>query len=1165
MSDMKWTDEQEKAIGASGAGIVVSAAAGSGKTTVLTHRIIRRICDENADISRITALTFTRAAALQMRSKITSVLNERLAKSPDNARIRSQKLMLGHAKIMTTDSYCLALVREKHALVDYPSDFRVLDENELGAIEQSVMRELIEYCFETRGVMPDGTQMTDYKAVFDTFGKYNDHGRAVEKLTDLHDSLQQKADFIDLLGLDDTGDYPVGSPWIDVIYRRVAAFASYYKPILESALRQCDIEDLFYRNYFNTMHKSLEITENALKCVTERKGYPALRSCFSEKLPSAGSSRQKGVEYSDEAKKYKDLKSKFNLGYKTISDTYFSYTDDEIYASAGHLKNLRNDLRVFLNEYDRRLKEEKKFRRVMSFNDVARNAYSILYNADGTLSETAREIRAATDELYIDEYQDTNEIQEKIFSAIAEEDRVFRVGDVKQSLYEFRGAVPEIMSGKLAGCVKYGEEEGDRVKIFLPDNFRSEKPIIDFTNRVFDTMMRFSPTVGYTVDDRLRCTKDKVKDGAGCELVLIDSGDENISEERYVARRIKNMVASETLDGGKINYSDIAVLLRTVNDRKNTGEKFIKAFEEEGVPCRNAGSGNLFRSPAVLLALCVLNVVDDPEKDSYLTGLMCSPLYGISFDKAVEIRRFKPDGSMYSALKEYSEKTGFGRGKRLIKDTETHRRKAKNMPCDEFLWYIYGSYGFFNFADGDDAMLRDLYECARRFETGGFKGLDSFIVYLQNVIDRGGTVRSSASGNGTSDAVTIMSAHHSKGLEFPVCFFCDANHGFYNNVGDSALAPTCVIAPKMPDKSGVGNYDTVFAKAKREENLTRMKEETMRTLYVVMTRAMSRLVITGSVDDPRAVFKEKCERDAPVSEYEFYSADSPLDWLLTSSAKWLSERDGDGTFTVTLAPDMPEPAEAEAPEAENKEKTDYSSLLDRIGFAYPRASLSKLPLKFAVSDLFPTVLDDAGKAVEFAADRTVYKPRFICESEDYELTPAERGTALHIFMQFCDFSRIETDGAEAETERLRRLGFLSDPQARSIRPEEINGFMKSRLYSRMKNAVETYRERRFIVGMPAADFTGDSEKRGEYGDETILVQGVIDCAFTESDGKLCLVDYKTDRFPKQTSRAEIEAALKERHGLQLGYYKKAVEIMFGRAPDETVVYSFALSDTVVID
>ena len=1168
MTDMKFTDEQLSAIDARGCGLILSAAAGSGKTTVLTSRIIKRVCEENADISRITALTFTRAAALQLRDKITAALNERIAADPGNAHLRRQKLLLGRAKIMTTDSYCLSLVRDRHSIIGYPSDFRIVDEEENKTIETDVMRELLTECFENDGVLPDGG-LSDFKTLYNSFGSYRQTDGVIDRLSELYEKYLIKADFIKSLK-SDGGDGPAGSPWIDVLYGTVGNFAEYYKKIFEDAISHCDENLILNENYRETFEHLLKFIDLLLSAVETRREYNEFRKLFGGFAPLVPGKKSKNLgEYDDDAEFYKACRLDFIKNLKAVGDRYFSYDDDELSESFEKLKALKNDLYALLAEFDRRLLEEKKLRRVMSFSDVERCAFSILYNEDGTLSETAEAVRNGVDEVYIDEYQDTNELQEAIFSAIAEERKIFRVGDVKQSVYEFRGAVPEIMTDKLALCEKYrgsGEENGVTAKIFLSHNFRSEKPVIDFVNNVFGELMKHSSTVRYTEDEMLRCTAERTADGAGCEMVLLDA-DDGIPEERYVARRIKDMVAGETINGEKIRYSDIAIILMV---SQNVSDRYIKALSEEGIPCRNVSSGDLFQSPAVLLTLCLLNVIDDPENDIYLTGLMCSPLYGISFDQAVCIRKLYKSGSLYSALVRFVDDTGFDEGKRLIGDIEKFRRRARATPCDELIWYLYGACGLFNYAGTDGERLNVLYEYARKFEQGSFKGLDNFVKYIREVIDGGKPIRAAKAESGIKDAVSIMTIHHSKGLEYPVCFFCDTAHGINRSGIDEDIAPTCGFTAKLSDENGIFRDQTFYNSVAAAEKKLRINEEALRKLYVAMTRAKSRLIITGKMNDPHGAVRDAVRMGGYINGFSVRSADNMLKWLLESSAGWLSGKslEADSGISLTIAPTMPaDSAEDIAEKSVIAESTDYSRLFGRMSFEYPREALSSLPLKLAVSDLYPTVLDRGDGGEEEPKDRTksFYKPGFIRESEGYVLTSAERGTALHVFMQFCSFEEIEKNGVAYEIDRLLKLGFLDAAQARSIPVRKVERFFEGSLYQRMKNAVETYREKRFIVSMPAADFTGNEEKRRDFGDETIIVQGVIDCAFVENDGRFCLVDYKTDSFPRTMPNEEIRSVLKDRHSRQLGYYDRALEIMYGRKPDETLIYSFALSDTVPIE
>ena len=1175
--DIDFTDEQRSAIEAkSGVGLIVSAAAGSGKTAVLTTRIIRRICCENADISRIVALTFTRAAANQLRDKIIVALNKQLANDPGNARLRRQKLLLGRAKIMTTDSFILSIVRDRHTLIDYPSDFRLIDEKENDSIENSVMSKLIDDCFEAAdGKVSEECTITGFRTLYSVFGDYKKQNAAAGSLLVLYRELENKYDFLNVLLRNRTEEKEEpGELWSGFIRERIARFVDHYRPIVDDAKAYCDSNknSRLNANCGTMIDSAAELLEKLSAALNDGSGYGVFADAVGAFADVHGTESPSGkaaglTEYDDRSLFYKkEIVSFFSRAAKFADD--FCFSGEEIKNASEFHNRFIDALYGFFTEFDKRLREEKRLRRVMYFTDVSRYACEILYNRDGTLSDTANAIRNSYDEVYIDEYQDTNEIQEKVFSAIAEEKRLFRVGDIKQSVYEFRGAVPEIMTDRLAGCEKYRRDTAAvSAKIFLSANFRSEAPIIDFTNSVFDTLMRHSKTVRYEDDDRLCCMAKKTGD-AGCEVLLFPKQEAAESEPVYVARRIREMVGNGTIDGKKINYSDIAILLRT---EKGVSEKYIKALDEAGVPCRNAVSDNLLQSPDVVLTLCLLNVIDDPDNDIYLAGLMMSPLYGFTADELYGIRSSAEGGSLYSALVAYTGNSGCEKGKRLIGDTERYRRKARTMPCDEFLWYICGVYGIFNFAADGDSHLRGLYECARRFGQSGYKGLDDFVRFLQESAESEDGLLSDIAEKSGTDAVSVMTIHHSKGLEFPVCFICETGREMKKNDDPFKLAPCFGFAPQMPDESGLKRSDTLFSSVTRRERIMRSTEENMRILYVAMTRAMSKLIVTATVDSPDRYLKMIRAAKDYRSEFMMNTSKSFLDWILLSSDVVCDEDLSDeGRIKLVVDPGAArEERQREQSGPTEAEAYDYAGLAEeRLSFKYRNKSLSSLPLKLAVSDLYPTVLDAGagGGADESPRSKEYYyKPAFIREAEGYKMTPAELGTALHVFMQFCDFTLVEKNGVEAERDRLLALGFLSAAQAESIPADKVRAFFESGLYRRMKNAAEMYREKRFIVGIPAAELTGDDLKKQDFGDETVIVQGVIDCAFVDSDGRFCLVDYKTDRFRGDMPEEEIRKTLAERHGLQLGYYRRALEIMYGRKPDETLIYSFALSNTVAID
>ena len=1206
MGEVVWTPAQKEAIDSRGYSIAVSAAAGSGKTAVLTNRIIERVCAEDGDISRILVVTFTKAAAAELVSRIADALSKKLAENTENAHIRKQSLLVSSAQISTIHSFCLDLIRTNFQKLNIPPDFSAGDEAEINLMMSEIAEELIEDYFEGT-LAPDEEAIEDFGAFADLFGDVARTDQLSKTLISLYLSVFPTVDSLDriehfrALAEKAAKDGFDGTPWELCAREYLLQLLSHYSRIYEDAVQRARSDKKFAKPLAQIAFEWDEIEKlrtSLEKGIPYREIYPmicSLQSAFGKLTGISGDMHLKTF--------MKKFRSDFKDHLKKIAPKYYSYSEESLKACFIATEEAMRKLGCFLRTFDKRFSEEKKRRKVITFNDMELFAFRLLYDKDKNApTELALSLRDAYDEIYIDEYQDTNELQDTIFRLISKENNRFNVGDIKQSIYSFRGAKPDIFSELLDSRPKYrdGMEE-NQAKIFLSQNFRSSTEILEFCNGVFDKLMN-AKEVRYGEDERLY--PGRGLHTAVPEMYLIpktssnsgnsgdDEAEEMIGEADFVASKIEFLLKNETkADGTPLKCSDIVILLRSTS---NAAKAYEDALTARGIPCKNSGDKEFFESPEVLLIVSLLGAIDNPARDIYLAAALKSPIYGVTLDELIFIRRSLKEGSLFDALRAFTKETGFAKGQKFLDDYEKYALLSAETPCDALIWEIYNDTGIFSAIASDESLsmyeieqananLMTLYNYARGFERGGFKGLSGFIAFINDVLARRAQMDISGFAS-PGDVVNIMTIHKSKGLEFPICFLCNLGKkmAFPESKEKTVYHSDFGISLKLTAEHGMVRLDTPLREIALLDKKRALVEEELRVLYVALTRPKERLYMTASVNAKNLsngdyeLWRDDCVyawKNKYFSEFDLREPTTYLELLLTAMA------DHTDSFLMDIVSDSADgddtPADAdeanavptETNEEEPTDMTYYEAkklVSERLDYTYPYRRLSEIPSKLSVSELYPTILDEADRGAELSedVDLTMTVPNFLLREKDETVTAAQKGTAMHTFMQFCDFDRVLKNGVSAEIDYLASKRFIFEADKEKMDVRRLEAFFQSTLAEQIMASDEVFREKRFMIKFPANLFTEDSSDIPE--NEKILVQGVIDCAFIDGNGELILVDYKTDFFSKGTSRAFVEKTLRARHSRQLGYYKLACETMFGKLPAHTYIYSFALNDTVEI-
>ena len=720
----------------------------------------------------------------------------------------------------------------------------------------------------------------------------------------------------------------------------------------------------------------------------------------------------------------------------------------------------------------------------------------------------------------------------------------------------------------------------------MSNNYRCDEGIIDFVNELFGNAFTLSgESIGYTDADKLNFKKvypDEIKPPYCPVEINISLKNADTSKEEKIdtapdllAKKIKELISVGTLaDGTPIKPSDIAVIIR----KRSKIPDYVNALAKEGVLSDSKDDRNFFLNSEILLALCLLNAIDNPKKDIYLAGLMCSPLYGFSFDELLAVRKSSRATYLYDALTEYSKNNPTDKKTADFLHALYHYRAiAEGMGVDKLIARLYRETGLLALASrngGKDNLLL-LYNYARKYESSSFMGLYNFITYINNVIDRDTSFAKLEEDVG-EDAVKILTIHSSKGLEFPVVFLVDASAPLINLDTQSrvAYAEDFGISVCLNDPSGLALVNNPVQEIVRDYMNSKFFEEELRVLYVALTRAKEKLYIYGKTTETDAdEFLEKTSfAKSNLSPFSQRLSKSYLD-IIMSCQSGARIRFAEEEYQKAESDEGEEPSKSECEQGERAsiDEEKKAELLKKFNFKYPKGELTEIPEKLSVSVLHPAVLDGSDdnavieQKAEEASDQKKILPAFISGVPSDE--SAKKGIATHTFLQFCDFDALVKNGVESELSRLIKNGFISEENGARVRKNELEAFARSELFQKIRGAKKLYREFRFNSRLPAERFTKDENKKGAYEGVELLVQGVIDCILEDENGEIHLIDYKTDRLSKEElcDRGAAEKTLREKHSLQLSYYALAAEKIFGKRPKSVCIYSLALGDSIDVD
>ncbi len=1236
---MGFTQNQQNAIEVRDRTLLVSAAAGSGKTFTLTQRIIRSIIDDSQDLSRLLIVTFTRAAAGELKAKIARAVSDAIAENPQNIHLQSQLIKLGSSHISTIDSFFMDPVRQNFEKLGLPASIRMADDAELAPLKERLMREVLDDFFENNdafryGKLAEVGYFDRYTQLMGVISEVRSSQKTIPTLCDIYSKLLTSPSGIDQikhhasrLRENAKTDF-LSSKEGQVLHEMLTDMASYGYETMSMWLDKL-VEDGIASPKMLTLFEDNKTACEVLIGKLNACNYEGARAAFSSldlgRLPGG-----KNLPISDVTEAAKAARKSVNDTLKEAYKKYLYMSSEELAQGLTAYAEISDILYEIIKSFDQRYRREKLDRGICEFSDMPIFMLRLLLDGNGKPTEYARQLQDSFDAVYIDEYQDVNEIQDKIFSIIGQ-GRRFMVGDIKQSIYGFREAEPSIFADYRRRFPIYSKDnsvsKSDGSTIFMSENFRCDECVIKFTNLVCSKVFSaFADSIGYTSEDDLRFAKAKPSDdyiSPKTVLNIVETADEDqeddidedddggsynsakgLSDEAIVvANQIAELIRHQkNADGTPIRAGDIAVLVRGSSHAK----PLISALSRLKIKYSLSSKTELFETDEMKLLVALLDAIDNPRYDIPLCHLLTAHTDSFepsfSFEETVTIRKATDTGSLYDALISYAaggEDIALrARCARFVSLIDNMRSAAAKLSADKLIKSLSFDKNFSSLAQS--AAYTFLYDRVCKYVKSSWNSLHSFLIYFKDLMESGSV--GGEPDKSKKDAVTIMTIHQSKGLEFNVCFLFGFGKKFNLSSKFSILFNKDFgISMKLPpafegDLSPIERIKTRYEETpiwniigKNIKN--KQIEEEARVFYVALTRARERLYISATLPKSLEAYnKELINCADPI--FEIKKGRCYINWILLTLA---NAPCGNDSYMINLYKKGENVLTRPFPKSSMVEMNDNVTELDeKFAELYnmPHTMsdtdklLSMIPSKIAASKARPDMLDNSvfipvptGRLFSESDD----DPKEQCRDDELNIrarielmrsqktdfdsllragekpTAAERGTAMHAFLQFCDYELIDKTSVKDEIERLKNGRFISERTASVLDVGKLRSFFESPLFSMIKSAEKVYREFHFRMFRPAADFTVNDELKKLAADRSIFVQGSIDLVIQADDGSLILCDYKTDRISpdERNDPNALARNMRSKHGEQLAQYNYAVQQIFGRKPDK--IYLFLLS------
>jgi ATP-dependent helicase/nuclease subunit A len=1206
---------------------------GSGKTAVLVERIVNKIINENIDIDRLLVVTFTNAAASEMRERILNKIYEKIEESEENGFLQRQVTLLNKASICTIDSFCLDVVKNNFYELDISPNFRIGDNAEIELLKQEVLEELFEEKYEQED--------EDFIKLIHTYTNYRDDTPLKDLMLKIYTYIQSN---------------PYPNKW------------------LEEKIEMFNLKDKLEEDFASTVWGKLlikELEEELTDCISilnEQKKivarFPELDSyvlCFADDIDKIECLKnnldnwdkayeiannlkfaiwpksKENLEAKENAKKVRDaVKKKLEKKIDKIMIYNSKEANQDIYDMHQVLVILKN----VIFDFDKLFKKKKAEKNIVDFNDIEHFALEIL-----SKEEVAKKYQEKFIEIAIDEYQDSNLVQEYILTSISKGNNIFMVGDVKQSIYKFRQARPKLFLDKYYTYkLKNEKNESDDLKIKLFKNFRSRENVLSFTNMIFENIMNSSmENIDYTEEEFLNLganypvtlqdlkTEINIIDLAKNKNLSVENQEngevesnenlkkasleqssdndadldtdsqeklENIEiEAKFVASRIEELVKDkfQVFDNKKqefrnIKYKDIVVLLRST---KLSAPIYEKEMIAKNIPVFSDSSSESLETIEIQTIMAILKIIDNPLNDISLVIVLRSVIGGFTDDDLVKIRLTDKYDNFYNTLiksKLNVDDALKTKIEKILDSLDMWRKEQEYLSLDELIWKIYTDTGYYNYVglmpNGAlrQANLKMLFEKAKQYEKASFKGLFNFIHFIEKLSIGSGDFGSAKLIGENEDVVRIMSIHKSKGLEFPVVIL--ANTGKEINLMDLKenvlLHQDIGIGAKYIDYDRQIEYDTLSKTAIKNQLLVENLSEEMRILYVALTRAKEKIIITGISKDYE---KEKGKMQELVDRYErdgkkinpilIKKYKKYLDWI-----RLVLMYENDENINLISGEDIIK-SDKESKLDENNDKNPIAKKLENreineqnlekikeiLESKYKYEASIKIPNKTSVTKIKQMKIDKKVNLSNIFIDEksskiendelentlkinSFAKPKFLNNQEE-KITSAQKGTLIHLCMQKLNCKKAYTvqDVKDLITDlKIRKI--ITEEESNVINATKIFKFTKSNIWNELQTAREVQKEKPFYIEINSSEIFEDESN------EKVLVQGIIDLYYIDKDGNIVLVDYKTDYV-------ENEMDLVEKYKEQLLLYKRALESALKKQVDRVYIYSTYLDKEIL--
>ena len=1231
-----WTDDQWKAIMVKGKDILVAAAAGSGKTAVLVERIIQKILSEEdpINVDQLLVVTFTNASAAEMKHRIGEALEKAIEANPGSKHLRKQLSLLNKASISTLHSFCLEVIRKYYYFIDIDPGFRIADDTEIQLIRDEVMDELFEAEYAKQ----------DNEAFF--------------KLVDSFTNDRSDAALMDII--QSVYNFSMANPEPDKYLQSIVSLYDVQDTAIEELpfmqalrfdikLQLTAAKELFQRGLditklpngpaplAETFVNDLQLIETLI--LAEKDSWATLYEAMQALSFSKAKTVKKGEYDETLVKKAKDLRDKAKKKITTLKEELFFRRLESFLRDMVEMKPLIETLVYLVKEFSQRFKTVKQEKRIVDYGDLEHYCLEILTADEGEFlpSEAAIAYQDHFKEVFVDEYQDVNLVQETILKLVTKGEEqngnLFMVGDVKQSIYRFRLAEPNLFLGKYQRFSQNGERSG--LRIDLAWNFRSRKEVLDAVNYLFKQLMGVNVgEIAYDEAAELRKGAPYPEDDPfPAELILIDQNgsepeetdtesdqesetaefdaaelEQSQLEAKVIASKIKELIESQapvynakTNTNRPIHYRDIVILLRSMT----WAPQIMEECKEQGIPIYADLSTGYFEATEVSIMLSLLRIIDNPYQDIPLAAVLRSPIVGLNEEEMAKIRMYERRGSYWEALTAFclskqaeSEEAFYPKVRHFYDLLKQWRTMARQGALSELIWQLYRDTRFYDFAGGlpggkqRQANLRALYDRARAYEQTSFRGLFRFLRFVERMRERGDDLGAARALGEQEDVVRIMTIHSSKGLEFPVVFIAGMAREFNTRdlVKPYMLDKEFGFASKYVNVEKRISYPSLPQLAFKRKKKLEMLAEEMRVLYVALTRAKEKLYLTASIKNVAKKLEQWQEFSGHpewlLPDYERALAKSYIDWLgpalirhhdckelrmsqetkptvpseITShpSAWRISLLTADEIGQQEINQDREEDQFLELVRQGRTvpEDSEYrAEVTARLDWEYDFSQAVNYRSKQSVSELkryAQTVDEESGTDFVRSLHKAILKrPNFMQEKS---LSPAERGTAMHMVMQHIDLAKpVTEDTLGRQIASMVQRELLSPEQAQEIDIKLIVQFFETELGRRYFQAKAVHREIPFTLSLPARDVYPD----WNAPDELIFVQGIIDCIL-EDEGGLTLIDYKSDTINGKFKGGfnQAKPILEERYKLQIHLYARALEQIWQQTVTEKYLFFF---------